>query len=78
IGNLLGLAALALGWRRPIWTWPVQLVSGLVLIGAYASAHLSGGVGKQLLVIVVALWGWRQWVGGERTARDGGIAVRFA
>ncbi|MGK5632329.1 nicotinamide mononucleotide transporter family protein [Streptomyces sp. URMC 123] len=78
IGNLLGLAALALGWRRSIWTWPVQLVSGLVLIGAYASAHLSGGVGKQLLVIVVALWGWRQWVGGERTARDGGIAVRFA
>jgi nicotinamide mononucleotide transporter len=77
-GNLIGLAALALGWRRSIWTWPAQLLSGLVLIAAYASAQLGGGVGKQLLVIIVALWGWRQWRGGRQQAADGQIAVRFA
>jgi nicotinamide mononucleotide transporter len=75
-GNLLGLAALALGWRRSLWTWPVQLASGLILITAYASAQLSGGVGKQLLVITVAVWGWTQW---RRGVRGGGaVAVRFA
>ncbi|GAA1585640.1 nicotinamide riboside transporter PnuC [Streptomyces globosus] len=78
IGNLLGLAALALGWRRSLWTWPAQLLSGLVLIAAYASAHLAGGVGKQLLVIGVAAWGWRAWHLGRRQAQDGSIAVRTA
>ncbi|WP_432000239.1 nicotinamide mononucleotide transporter family protein [Streptomyces sioyaensis] len=78
IGNAIGLAALALGWRRSIWTWPAQFLSGVILVAAYASAHLSGGVGKQLLVIGVALWGWRQWQRGRQQAQDGSIAVRFA
>ncbi|MFJ8002394.1 nicotinamide riboside transporter PnuC [Streptomyces sp. NPDC096310] len=81
IGNTIGLAALALGWRRSIWTWPAQFLSGVILVGAYASAHLSGGVGKQLLVIGVAVWGWRQWQRGRRRDHDGtigSIAVRFA
>ncbi|MGG2463618.1 nicotinamide mononucleotide transporter family protein [Streptomyces sp. RGM 3693] len=78
IGNTVGLAALALGWRRSIWSWPTQFLSGVILVAAYASAHLSGGVGKQLLVIGVALWGWRQWQRGRQQAQDGSIAVRFA
>ncbi|MFE0223686.1 nicotinamide riboside transporter PnuC [Streptomyces albidoflavus] len=78
VGNTVGLIALALGWRRSIWTWPAQFLSGLILVGAYASAQLSGGVGKQLLVIGVALWGWRQWNLGKQQAQDGSIAVRFA
>ncbi|MER8003245.1 nicotinamide mononucleotide transporter family protein [Streptomyces sp. NPDC095613] len=78
IGNVIGLAALALGWRRSILTWPAQLLSGVILVGAYSSAQLSGGVGKQLLVIGVALWGWRQWQRGRQQAQDGSIAVRFA
>jgi nicotinamide mononucleotide transporter len=39
IGNTLGLAALALGWLRNVWTWPLQLVSGLVLIAANLAAR---------------------------------------
>ncbi|WP_042440278.1 nicotinamide mononucleotide transporter family protein [Streptacidiphilus albus] len=77
IGNLLGLAALALGWRRSVVTWPVQLLSGVVLVAAYSSAHLSGGVGKQLVVIAVSVWGWWQWRRGSN--RTGGeLAIRFA
>ncbi|MEU5403814.1 nicotinamide mononucleotide transporter family protein [Streptomyces sp. NPDC005963] len=78
VGNTMGLIALALGWRRSIWTWPAQLLSGVILIAAYASAQLTGGVGKQFLVIVVALWGWRQWTRGRQHAQDGSIAIRFA
>ncbi len=78
LGNTIGLAALALGWRRSVLTWPVQLLSGLVLVVAYHSADLAGGVGKQLVVIAVALWGWRQWTRGNRRAQDGSVAVRFA
>ncbi|MFI8931842.1 nicotinamide riboside transporter PnuC [Streptomyces sp. NPDC053474] len=78
VGNSIGLIALALGWRRSIWTWPAQFLSGVILVAAYASAQLSGGVGKQLLVIGVAVWGWRQWTRGSQKAQDGSIAVRFA
>nr|WP_237695050.1 nicotinamide mononucleotide transporter family protein [Streptomyces sp. SID5468] len=76
IGNLLGLAALALGWRRSMWTWPAQFLSGLILVAAYLTAHLSGGTGKQVVVIVVALWGWVRWQRGRRDT--GEVAVRFA
>ncbi|MEV4870773.1 nicotinamide mononucleotide transporter family protein [Streptomyces syringium] len=78
VGNTIGLVALALGWRRSIWTWPAQFLSGVILVAAYASAQLSGGIGKQLLVIGVALWGWRQWHRGRQRAQDGSIAIRFA
>ncbi|WP_031517618.1 nicotinamide mononucleotide transporter family protein [Streptomyces sp. NRRL F-5123] len=77
IGNLLGLAALALGWRRAMLTWPVQLLSGVVLVAAFWSAHLGGGVGKQFVVVTVAVWGWFRWRGG-RTDDAGRVAIRFA
>lgn len=78
LGNALGLAALALGWRRSVWSWPVQLLSGLVLIAAYVAAELGGGVGKQLIVIAVAVWGWNQWRRGGTGSGTGRIEVRFA
>jgi nicotinamide mononucleotide transporter len=78
IGNTIGLLALALGWRRSVLTWPAQLLSGLILVAAYASAQLAGGVGKQLLVVCVAVWGWQQWRRGSARTQDGSVAVRFA
>ncbi|MFD8523855.1 nicotinamide riboside transporter PnuC [Streptomyces capillispiralis] len=78
IGNVVGLIALALGWRRSIWTWPAQFVSGLILFAAFATAHLSGSAGKQIVVMLVAAWGFWQWNRGRRQAQDGSIAVRFA
>ncbi|MFD7611225.1 nicotinamide riboside transporter PnuC [Streptomyces sp. NPDC059828] len=77
-GNLVGLTALALGWRRSVWTWPAQFVSGLVLFAAFATAHFTGSAGKQVVVMVVAAWGWWQWSRGRGQAQDGSIAVRFA
>jgi nicotinamide mononucleotide transporter len=77
LGNLLGLAALALGWRRSMITWPVQLLSGVVLIFANVYAHLGGGVGKQVVIITVAVWGWRQWQ-HDRQQGGGKVVIRFA
>ncbi|MFJ7242551.1 nicotinamide riboside transporter PnuC [Streptomyces olivaceus] len=77
-GNVIGLLGLALGWRRSIWTWPVQFVSGLVLFAAFATAHLSGSAGKQIVVMTVAAWGFWQWNRGRQQSQDGSIAVRFA
>ncbi|MEV6327515.1 nicotinamide mononucleotide transporter family protein [Streptomyces sp. NPDC051909] len=77
IGNILGLIALALGWRRSVWTWPVQFLAGLTLFGAFYG-HLTGMAGKQAVVMLVALFGWWQWSRGKGQAADGHISVRFA
>ncbi|MEX0174389.1 nicotinamide mononucleotide transporter family protein [Streptomyces sp. LMG1-1-1.1] len=78
IGNTIGLIALALGWRRSIWTWPAQFLSGVILFVAFAAGHLAGSAGKQVVVMLVAAWGWAQWNRGRQNAQDGSIAVRFA
>ncbi|MEU8675604.1 nicotinamide mononucleotide transporter family protein [Streptomyces sp. NPDC048560] len=78
IGNTIGLAALTLGWLRSVWTWPAQLLSGLVLIAANVSVQQAGSVGKQVIVVAVAVWGWQQWTRGRQQAQDGSIAIRFA
>ncbi|MET9895528.1 nicotinamide mononucleotide transporter family protein [Streptomyces sp. NPDC006465] len=75
IGNVIGLIALALGWRRSIWSWPVQFLSGVILFAAFFG-HLTGSAGKQVVVMAVALWGWWQWNRGE--GKDGRVSVRFA
>ncbi|WP_053708181.1 nicotinamide mononucleotide transporter family protein [Streptomyces sp. NRRL B-3648] len=77
IGNILGLIALALGWRRSLWTWPVQFLSGLVLFAAFYG-HLTGSAGKQAVVMAVALYGWWQWRRTKDRSADGHITPRFA
>ncbi|WP_327229881.1 nicotinamide mononucleotide transporter family protein [Streptomyces murinus] len=76
-GNILGLIGLVLGWRRSLWSWPVQFVSGLVLFAAFYG-HLTGSAGKQAVVMVVALYGFWQWNRGRGAAGDGHISPRFA
>ncbi|MGI5371642.1 nicotinamide mononucleotide transporter family protein [Streptomyces iakyrus] len=77
IGNILGLAALALGWRRSLWTWPVQFLSGLILFGAFFG-QLTGSAGKQAVVMTVALYGWWRWSRDKGRSGDGQITPRFA
>lgn len=75
-GNLIGLGALALGWRRSVLTWPAQLLAGAVLITAFLGGHVPGLIGKQVIVILAAAWGWTQWRKGRRDT--GEVTVRFA
>ncbi|GHH75859.1 membrane protein [Streptomyces sulfonofaciens] len=77
-GNTIGLVGLALGWLRSVWTWPAQLLSAVILVAANVSVQQSGSVGKQLVIIVTALWGWQQWTRGRRRSEDGDLAIRFA
>ncbi|MET8815526.1 nicotinamide mononucleotide transporter family protein [Streptomyces sp. NPDC004549] len=76
LGNVFGLVALALGWRRSLWTWPVQFVSGLILFAAFYG-HLTGSAGKQAVVMAVAVYGFWQWRRGKNAA-GGHISPRFA
>jgi nicotinamide mononucleotide transporter len=61
IGQVFAIALLFLARARTLWTWPVQLVSVALLFGVYASAQLGGLAVRQVIVGVIAVYGWWAW-----------------
>ncbi|MFI2102843.1 nicotinamide riboside transporter PnuC [Isoptericola sp. NPDC019693] len=93
VGNLFGLASALGGMRRKVWAWPVGIVGNLVLFtvfmgswfGDSSRADMLGQAGRQVMFLIVSIYGWVQW---RRTQRadlevradgkipaDGGAAV---
>jgi nicotinamide mononucleotide transporter len=81
LGNLLGLATVALALRRSLWTWPVQITGAILLFGADMAVHLGGTAARQLAVIALAGYGWSRWRAAGRDTQSGGapqVKVRWA
>jgi nicotinamide mononucleotide transporter len=76
VGNICGLSTVGLAVRRSIWTWPVQIVSCVLLFGASMSAHLGGNASRQVVLGAAACYGWYRWLRGRR--ERGGVRVRWA
>ncbi|THJ67423.1 nicotinamide mononucleotide transporter [Arthrobacter echini] len=80
VGNVFGLLSALGGMRRRIWAWPVGIVGNLLLLtvflgslfGGAGAANLLGQAGRQIMFIMVSVYGWRQW---QRSRRSGGQAV---
>lgn len=49
--------------------WPLAIVSSLLYLALFGSSRLYGEAALQLVFIVVAGWGWWQWLRGK--AADG-------
>ena len=76
LGNLLGLATVALAMRRSMWAWPVQIAGCVLLFGAFISAHLGGTAARQVVLIVMAVYGWFRWSSVRKNEHD--ITIRWA
>jgi nicotinamide mononucleotide transporter len=61
IGQVFAIAVVFLARVRTLWTWPVQLLSVVLLFGVYASAHLGGLAVRQVVVGLIAVYGWWAW-----------------
>ncbi|MBP3036714.1 nicotinamide mononucleotide transporter [Arthrobacter sp. zg-ZUI100] len=80
VGNIFGLLSAFGGMRRKIWAWPVGIIGNLLLLtvflgslfGSADSATLLGQAGRQIMFIIVAVYGWRRW---KQSQHDGGEAV---
>ncbi|MDQ2778114.1 MAG: nicotinamide riboside transporter PnuC [Pseudomonadota bacterium] len=49
--------------------WPLAIVSSLLYALLFAESRLYGEAGLQIVFVVVALWGWWEWLRG--TGADG-------
>jgi nicotinamide mononucleotide transporter len=69
IGNLFGLASALGGMRRRIWAWPVGIVGNALLLTVFLGSafgtpnpvNLLGQAGRQIMFIVVSVYGWWRW-----------------
>ena len=80
IGNVFGIASAVGGMRRKIWAWPVGIVGNALLFTVFLGAvfgtpnpvNLLGQAGRQVMFIVVSIYGWVQW---SRSRSVGTVAV---
>ncbi|WP_199443376.1 nicotinamide riboside transporter PnuC [Umezawaea beigongshangensis] len=73
-GQVFALAVVFLAQRRSLWTWPVQLASVSLLFVVYLSADLGGLATRQVVVGLIAVYGWFAWV--RRRDPVFGVVVR--
>jgi nicotinamide mononucleotide transporter len=78
LGNLLGLATVALAIRRSLWAWPVQITGAILLFGASTAVHLGGNAARQLVVIAAASYGWWRWNRQRGADHPQGVTIRWA
>ena len=80
IGNVFGILSAVGGMRRKVWAWPVGIVGNALLFTVFLGAvfgtpnpvNLLGQASRQIMFIVVSVYGWVQW---SRSRSAGTVAV---
>jgi nicotinamide mononucleotide transporter len=70
---VLALAMVALNMRVNPLAWPLAIASSLLYFLLFWDSRLYGEAGLQIFFVIVALWGWWQWLRGTM---DDGSALR--
>ena len=87
LGNIFGLASALGGMRRKVWAWPVGIAGNLLLLtvflgnvfGSATPATLWGQAGRQVMFIIVAVYGWQRWQQSRRaTGSSTAVAPAWA
>lgn len=76
VGQLCALAVVFLAQRRTTATWPVQVTATVLLFTVYAAAQLGGLALRQVLILVISVYGWWAWT--RRSDPVYGLVVRRA
>jgi nicotinamide mononucleotide transporter len=74
VGQLCALTVVFLAQRRTLWTWPVQVGATVLLFLVYVSAHLGGLAARQVVILVISVYGWWAWT--RRRDPVYGVVVR--
>ena len=71
----LSLAMVVCNLRVNPWGWPLAIASSLLYALLFADSKLYGEASLQFVFVVLAGWGWWQWLRG-RTANGQALQVR--
>jgi nicotinamide mononucleotide transporter len=69
VAFVLAIVMVVLNMRVNALAWPLAIISSLLYFALFWNSKLYGDASLQILFVVVALWGWWQWLRG--TAADG-------
>jgi nicotinamide mononucleotide transporter len=64
VAALFGVAGVWLSVRQNVWNWPVGIVNVTLYVAVFYQAKLYADMGLQVIYIVLALYGWYQWLYG--------------
>jgi len=75
IGNVFGLLSALGGMRRKVWAWPVGIIGNALLFTVFLGAvfgtpnpvNLLGQAGRQVMFIIVSIYGWYSWKHSRNT-----------
>lgn len=79
LGNLFGLLSALGGMRRKVWAWPVGIIGNALLFtvflgtvfGAPNPVNLLGQASRQVMFIVVSIYGWYTWRRAQKSSAAG-------
>ncbi|TFC93214.1 nicotinamide riboside transporter PnuC [Cryobacterium sinapicolor] len=86
IGNVFGILSAVGGMRRKVWAWPVGIVGNVLLFTVFLGAvfgtpnpvNLLGQAGRQIMFIIVSVFGWIQWSNHRRGLTQNAVAPHWA
>jgi len=86
IGNLFGLASAFGGMRRRVWAWPVGIAGNVLLFTVFLgavfdnpeNATLLGQAGRQVMFVLVSVYGWVRWSRGRADGAGPAVQPRWA
>jgi nicotinamide mononucleotide transporter len=64
IGFVAGVACVLLGMYENVWNWPVGITSNVALFLLFRRNQVYAASGLQLVYILIAVYGWRNWLRG--------------
>lgn len=86
IGNAFGILSAVGGMRRKVWAWPVGIAGNALLFTVFLGAvfgtpnpvNLLGQAGRQVMFIVVSIFGWIQWSRARQSRTHVAVAPHWA
>lgn len=72
---VIALVMVGCNIREIHWAWPLAIISSLMYFAIFWRSKLYGEASLQIFFVVVALWGWYQWLRG---VRPDGSAIRVS
>lgn len=70
VAVVLSLAMVAANMRVNVLGWPLAIASSLLYALLFADSKLYGEASLQFVFVVLALWGWWQWLRGRTPAGE--------